>query len=82
MWTALVVATLRPAFPSTERLPGLDRLDARPMVRSLLVESTWTMWFGVVGTAIVYQLLPLLTVYVPLPAVLLPRSLADRHAWR
>lgn len=82
MWTALVVATLRPTFPSTAHLPGLDRIDPRPMVRALLAESTWTMWLGVVGTAIVYQLLPLLTVYVPLPAVLLPRSLADRHAHR
>lgn len=80
MWTSLVVSALRITFPSTPQLPGLDQIDPTPQVRLILAQSNWTLWAGTIGSALAFQLLPIATVYWPLPAGLLPRQVQDRHA--
>lgn len=80
MWTLLVVSALAPCLPATPQLPGLDAGAARPAVRTLLRQANWTLWAGIVGSALVFQLLPLLTIGWPLPAALLPARARDRHA--
>lgn len=82
MWTFLVVSALRTTFPSTQKLPGLDRIDPTPHVRLILAQASWTLWAGTIGSALAYHLLPVATVYWPLPASLLPADVRDRHAHR
>lgn len=79
MWTALVSSSLRATFVSTDKLPGLDRIDPAPAVATLLAQAPWVMWLGAVGSALAWQLLPLLTIGWPLPASLLPAKARDRH---
>ena len=45
-------------------------------------DSTFLMWLGLVAGTWVFVWTPLLTVYLPVPSFLLPRSLLDRHAHR
>ncbi len=80
MWVALLHDAVCAAFPSTARLPGLDRLDSRPFLREMLQHAPWVMWFGAIGSAIAWQLTPLLTIGLPLPAVLLSAGARARHA--
>ena len=80
MWVALLHNAVTAAFPTTARLPGLDRIDSRTFLRQLLHQAPWTLWFGAVGSAVAYQLTPLLTIGWPLPALLLSASARDRHA--
>ncbi len=80
MWVALLHDAMRAAFPTTARLPGLDRLDSRPFLRQLLQQAPWPLWFSAVGSALAWQATPLLTIGWPLPAVLLPAPVRDRHA--
>ncbi len=80
MWTFLVASALRPCFPATQRLPGLDPHGTGPFVAELLTQANWTLWAGTVGSALAFHLLPILTIGWPLPALLLPRTALDRHA--
>ncbi|MBI5608157.1 MAG: hypothetical protein HY902_04700 [Deltaproteobacteria bacterium] len=80
MWTALVSSALRSIFVSTDELPGLDRVDPSPAVRGLLREAPAAMWWGTVGSALLFQILPLFLIGVPLPAAWLPARARDRHA--
>ena len=80
MWVALVSRSVAAALPGQAGLPGLDTVDPRPFVRSLLKSAPWTLWFGAVGSALAFEMLPILTVYWPLPALLLPIAVRDRHA--
>ncbi|MBM4342457.1 MAG: hypothetical protein FJ100_03655 [Deltaproteobacteria bacterium] len=80
MWVALLHDAVRAAFPSTARVPGLDRLDSRPFLRQLLRQAPWTLWFGAVGSAIAWQVTPVLTIGWPVPAAMLPAAARDRHA--
>ena len=40
------------------------------------------VWLSTVLGAVVFEMSPVMTVYVPLPSFLLPRRLRDRHADR
>ncbi len=80
MWVALVSASIAAALPSTPALPGLDTLHPDRFVRQFLRAAPWTLWLVTVGSAIAFQLTPLITVYWPLPALLLPATVRDRHA--
>lgn len=67
-------------IPSTDQLPGAAALELRPFVRTYLRETTWLMWVGAVGSALAFAASPVLTIFVPLPAFLLPARLLDQHA--
>lgn len=69
-------------YPPTGDLPGVADTDVRGFLRRYRREATPLMWLGVVLGTLVFVVSPLLTVFVPLPSFLLPRTLLDRHACR
>ncbi len=69
-------------YPAIDRLPGLAACDLDAFLRRFRRETTRLMWLGVFLGACAFQLTPFLTVYVPLPACLLPAQLRDRHSQR
>lgn len=78
----LVRSTILTLYPRTDALPGIADCDLDGFLPRFQQETTGLMWLGVVAGAVLFQLTPLFTVYVPLPAMWLPRHLADRHAER
>jgi hypothetical protein len=78
----LVRTAIAMLYPRTEHLPGADDCDLDAFLERFRRDSSFLLWFGVVAGAVVFHLSPLFTVFVPLPAFLLPASLADRHAHR
>jgi len=69
-------------LPSIDGLPGLTPRSSRHHARRLLTETSPLFRLGVVAGSLLFVLSPLITVGVPLPAFLLPRTLLDRHANR
>lgn len=67
-------------FPRTETLPGIADTDVDGFLRQLLSEASFLVRFGLIAAAIIFMISPIFTVFVPLPAVLLPHSLLARHA--
>ncbi len=82
MWVRLIAWVLARTFPSSGQLEGLDRRDTRPFLRALLAEAPATLRWALHGSILLFVISPLLTVFVPLPAPLLPRLWVDRHALR
>jgi hypothetical protein len=76
----LLRSAITAILPRSDRFPGAAELDLAPFVAKFLRETTWLMWLAAVGSAVAFALSPVLTVYVPLPAFLLPAGLLDRHA--
>jgi hypothetical protein len=77
--TAWVLAAI---FPSNDALPGLDRIDPKPFLRQFGREAPLLIRLAVLASTWVFVLTPLVTVYWPLPAFLLPRHTLDQHAHR
>lgn len=69
-------------MPRTEKLPGIADTDVDGFLRRLRRDSDFLYWLGVALGAWLYAITPLLTVYLPLPAFLLPKNLLDRHTER
>lgn len=67
-------------YPRTELLPGAADCDLDAFLAAYRRDTTLLIWSGVVLGALVYQLSPLFTVGVPLPAAALSPARADRHA--
>lgn len=67
-------------YPRTDALPGAEDCDLDTFLARYREETTRLIWVGVVFGALVFQLSPLFTVGVPLPAALLSPARADRHA--
>lgn len=60
----------------------MEDTGVREFLRRYRRESPTLMWLGLLVGTWVFVWTPLLTVYLPLPSFLLPRSLLDRHAHR
>ena len=69
-------------YPKTAFFPGIDDTDLRPFLRRFSTEAAPIMRLGVYAAAVLFVLLPVVTVRVPLPSFCLPRRLLDRHADR
>lgn len=70
-------------MPRSEEMPGAADAGHLPdTTRTLLRESSWLMWLGLVGGAVGFLMSPVTTVYWPLPSLLLPRAVLIRHAER
>ncbi len=69
-------------YPSGGALPGAEACGLDAFLVKFRRESPPSLWAGAVLGALVFQLSPLFTVFVPLPAALLPTGLLDRHAER
>ncbi len=67
-------------LPGSDRFPGAAELELAPFVAKFLRETSWLLWLAALGSAVAFALAPILTIYVPLPAFLLPRRLLERHA--
>ncbi len=78
----LVRFALVALFPAEGDLPGLADLGVDEKIAAIRRDSTRVFWLGMVGAALFFQLSPVLTVYVPLPAVFLTPDQLDRHANR
>ncbi|MGH7271802.1 MAG: hypothetical protein ACREJ3_15335, partial [Polyangiaceae bacterium] len=63
-------------------LPGIGDTDLVAFLRKMRAEAEPLYWLGLVAGAVLFAASPLLTVGVPLPAFLLPRSLLEKHAER
>lgn len=67
-------------MPAVDGLPGVADTDIDAFLAQVRRETTGTVWLGLVMGALSYVCSPILTVYVPLPTLLLPASLRNRHA--
>lgn len=75
----LIRHALVAVFPSTERLPGLDRLNTEAAFVEVMAGPP-LLRLGLVGATLVFVLTPLWTVYWPLPSFWLPAAVRERHA--
>jgi hypothetical protein len=82
MMTWLVRSAMTATFPRTETFPGVGDCDLDAFLARFRRESPTILWAGVILGAVVFHVSPIFTVFVPLPAFLLPRRLLDRHAHR
>jgi hypothetical protein len=69
-------------MPRTEALPGIGDTDLDGFLRRMRNDAEPLFWLGLVLGATLFSLTPLITVWVPLPAFLLPRGLLARHTER
>ena len=67
-------------MPHTDRLPGLAEMDVDGFLRRMRRESAPFFWWGLVGGALLFTITPVFTIFLPLPAFLLPVSLVEKHA--
>ncbi len=78
----LVKSALTLLFPRVEGLPGAADCELDDFLARFQAQAPGAVWLGVVAGALLFQLTPLFTIFVPLPAFLLPARWADRHAAR
>jgi hypothetical protein len=78
----LIKFAMRTMMPRSDALPGIADTDLDGFLRRMKKDADSLYWLGLVVGAVVFALSPLLTVYVPLPAFLLPRRLLERHCDR
>ena len=76
----LVRSAMVALYPRTATLPGLEDTNIDAFLVKFRRETTLTFWLGIVLSAWMFQWTPLFTVFVPLPAFLLPKRLRDKHA--
>jgi hypothetical protein len=69
-------------FPSTDTLPGLDRLDPLPFLRQFDREAPLLIRLTLYLSALFLLLSPLLTLGIPLPAAWLSRARLETHLQR
>lgn len=79
---ALIRSAMCDLMPATDQLPGIADTGVTEFLHTVKRESGQVYWLGLVLGAWVYALTPFMTVFVPLPAFLLPASLRDKHASR
>jgi hypothetical protein len=80
MW--LIRSALCALYPRTDELPGLSDCHVSDFLTKMRGEAPFMMWSGLLLGTLVFHATPLLTVFIPLPAFLLPRGLRDTHAYR
>ena len=78
----LTAWTLAVVFPSTKALSGLDTIDTKPFLRQLNREAPFTIRATLAVSVLLFNLTPLLTLGIPLPAFLLSPARVDLHAQR
>lgn len=79
---ALIRSAMCDLMPASGTLPGIADTGVTEFLHDVKRESGSMYWLGLVLGAWVYALTPFMTVFLPLPAFLLPASLRDKHAQR
>ena len=70
-------------FPSTDAVPGIaDLPDTRQRLSGLFDHAPFRFQLALSMSTLVFCVAPLITIGVPLPAFMLPRSALERHAQR
>ena len=78
----LIEHAMAAMMPRSAELPGILDTDLDGFVRRMREEADPLYWTGLVVSAVVYAISPLLTVFVPLPSFLLPAKLRALHTER
>jgi fumarate reductase subunit D len=78
----LIRFAMRTMMPAEAGLPGVDDTRVTEFLRRMRREAEPLYWLGLWVGAVVFMITPLLTVYLPVPALLLPRGLRARHSER
>ena len=73
---------MRAVFPPTDALPGIAETDLTGFVRQLRREAPLLMRLGLWLATWFFIVTPLFTVFIPLPAFLLPSRLLAKHTER
>lgn len=73
---------MRSCFPSIDGLDGLDKLDMDAFLDRYFKEAPPLLRLGMFASTMIFMWLPVLTIWVPLPAFLLPKSWRDKHTDR
>jgi hypothetical protein len=82
MIRALVRSAMGDLMPRAAGLPGIADTDVDGFLRTLRRDADLLYRIGLVLGALLYHLTPVLTVGVPLPVLLLPGRLREKHAAR
>lgn len=69
-------------YPRTAKLPGAGDCALGEHLARFARESSSIIFLATLAGAVLFQLTPFMTVYLPLPAFLLPAALKARHAER
>ena len=69
-------------MPRNERTPGVLDTDLDGFWRQFQSEAPWLMRVGFFLACCFFVLTPVFTVYLPLPAFVLPKGLLGRHTRR
>ncbi len=67
-------------YPRTESLPGVEDCEPEAFVDRFAVEASRLVYLGVLFGSLCFQLCPLITIGIPLPAAWLPSQTRDRYA--
>ena len=78
----LTAWTLAMVFPSTPQLPGLDVIDCKPFLRQLNREAPFIIRATLIASVLLFNVTPVLTLGIPLPAFALSRARVDVHEQR
>jgi hypothetical protein len=80
--TLLARSAMATFYPRSARFPGIEDMDIDGFLERYRRESAPIMWAGFVLGTLLFQLTPLFTVFVPLPAFMLTAAARERHAQR
>lgn len=78
----LIKHAMTAMMPRTDRLPGIADTDLDGFLRGMRRDADTTFWAGLVLGAVIFASTPLITLGIPLPTFLLPKSLVEKHAER
>jgi len=70
---------LTATLPGNLVLPGLAATQLDEFLKDFKREASPLLRLGLWASVVLYHLGPLLTLYIPLPVLLLPRRLRERH---
>ena len=73
---------LRAVMPPTGKLKGVGATGLKPFLKEVRRDSPFIFRIGIVATSFVFIWSPILTIFLPLPAFVLPKSLLEKHAQR
>jgi hypothetical protein len=73
---------VRAIFPMGGALPGVREERLKPLLADMMREAPGIFKLGIWAATFFFHLSPIVTVYLPVPAFLLPAGLLDKHAHR
>lgn len=80
--TWLIRSAMVDMMPPYGDFPGIAHTGIDAFLAQVRRETTFMVWLGLCLGAVIYTITPIITVYWPLPSLLLPARLRDLHAER